>query len=104
MPASVLQVLPGARTYVDWQTTGTPLTHQRFRRRFRGAYGPSSSGSPGAQAPQAVQAMRDLYCCGDCVFPFIGTPAVAASGMWVANTFAPVTKHWAAINRAESAA
>lgn len=46
--------------------------------------------------PQAVLAMEGLYCCGDNTFPYVGTPAVAASGMWVANTLAPVWKHWRA--------
>jgi phytoene dehydrogenase-like protein len=32
-------------------------------------------------------------CCGDSTFPGIGLPAVAASGMIVANTLAPVQKH-----------
>jgi phytoene dehydrogenase-like protein len=48
------------------------------------------------QQPQAVLAMEGLYCCGDNTFPYVGTPAVAASGMWVANTLAPVWKHWRA--------
>lgn len=106
-----LQVVPWARDHLDWQMVGTPLTHQHFRRRHMGAYGPkvmtnqptaSSLVSEGDQgttsAPQAVQPMRGMYCCGDCTFPWIGTPAVAASGMWVANTLAPVWKHWAAAN------
>jgi hypothetical protein len=49
-------------------------------------------------SPKPTLAMKGLYCCGDCTFPWIGTPAVAASGMWVANTLAPVWKHWAAAN------
>jgi hypothetical protein len=110
---------------------GTPLTHQHFRRRFMGAYGPKDVHNPfkpkisfaasaaaaelslgggdveqeqqqqldGAlSSPQPTVAMKGLYCCGDCTFPWIGTPAVAASGMWVANTLAPVWKHWAAAN------
>eukprot|EP00775_Hariotina_reticulata_P013799 gene13799-13920_t len=100
------QVVPEARQYLDWQTVGTPLTHQRFRRRYRGAYGGAKSGegakhtSP-STSPQAVQAMKGLYCCGDCVFPWIGTPAVAASGAWVANTLAPVWAHWNAVNKVD---
>jgi phytoene dehydrogenase-like protein len=34
-------------------------------------------------------------CCGDSTFPGIGLPAVAASGMIVANTLAPVGQHLA---------
>jgi phytoene dehydrogenase-like protein len=121
----MLQVLPAARQHLDWQMVGTPLTHQHFRRRFQGAYGvktpldpfaasrggSSSSGSSGGQGatgaaavmqPQAVMAMKGLYCCGDNTFPYVGTPAVAASGMWVANTLAPVWKHWQAANVVDS--
>jgi phytoene dehydrogenase-like protein len=132
---SGLQVVPWAREHLDWQMVGTPLTHQHFRRRYMGAYGPkdvhnpfkagknpaefvaaagdgSTSRSGRAQlqqqqqqqldgvfsSPKPTLAMKGLYCCGDCTFPWIGTPAVAASGMWVANTLAPVWKHWAAAN------
>lgn len=91
---------------------GTPLTHTHFRRRHQGSYGIKSPANPlaagdsrsGSSAgaavmqPQAVLAMKGLYCCGDNTFPFVGTPAVAASGMWVANTLAPVWKHWQAAN------
>jgi hypothetical protein len=120
-----VQVVPDARAHLDWQMVGTPLTHTHFRRRHYGCYGVkglakpvgpagavggvdgssgssngSSSGSSSLQGavmqPQAVLAMRGLYCCGDNTFPFVGTPAVAASGMWVANSLAPVWKHWAA--------
>jgi phytoene dehydrogenase-like protein len=49
-------------------------------------------------SPKPTLAMEGLYCCGDCTFPWIGTKAVAASGMWVANTIAPVWRHWAAAN------
>lgn len=95
------QVVPGARSWLDWQTIGTPLTHRYFRRRHHGAYGASRGSNSSALAsmqPQAVQAMKGLYCCGDCTFPYVGTPAVAASGMWVANTLAPVGLHWKALN------
>jgi phytoene dehydrogenase-like protein len=94
------QVVPGARQCLEWQQVGTPLTHQRFRRRHRGAYGPASDlqAAAGSQQLEAVQPIPKMYCCGDCVFPYIGTPAVAAGGMWVANTFAPVWAHWAAAN------
>jgi phytoene dehydrogenase-like protein len=87
---------------------GTPLTHTHFRRRHKGCYGVKESLNPFAadsnstkaamMQPQAVLAMKGLYCCGDNTFPFVGTPAVAASGMWVANTLAPVWKHWRAAN------
>jgi len=75
--------------------------------------GGSSADGPGSNAatataataavmqPEAVLAMKGLYCCGDNTFPYVGTPAVAASGMWVANTLAPVWSHWRAANRVD---
>lgn len=97
-----LQVVPGGRSWLDWQSVGTPLTHQHYRRRYRGAYGAtttrSSSRKLSGMQPQAVQAMKGLYCCGDCTFPYVGTPAVAASGMWVANSLAPFWRHWQALD------
>ena len=51
--------------------------------------------------PAAVLAMPGLYCCGDNTFPYVGTPAVAASGMWVANSLAPVWKHWGAADKVD---
>jgi phytoene dehydrogenase-like protein len=45
-----------------------------------------------------VRAVEGLWCCGDTVFPFVGTPAAAANGMWVANSLAPVARHWAALD------
>jgi hypothetical protein len=101
LPCAAAQVLPWARGQLEWQSVATPLTHQHFRRRLRGAYcvrdaGGSDDGGGGGGQPRAVMAMRRLFCVGDGVFPYVGTPAVAATGMWVANTLAPVWKHWAA--------
>lgn len=117
-------MVPGARQHLDWQMVGTPLTHQHYRRRLQGAYGVkapanpfvagSSADGPGSNAaaataataaavmqPEAVLAMKGLYFCGDNTFPYVGTPAVAASGMWVANTLAPVWRHWKAADRVD---
>ena len=96
----LLQVLPRARDLLLWEELGTPLTHQHFLRRYRGAYGAKTTGrsssSGAAQRPEAVVPMNGVFCCGDTTFPGVGTPAVAASGMWVANTLASPWKHWAA--------
>lgn len=94
------QVVPGARQRLDWFTVGSPLTHRHFRRRHQGSYGIKSplNALGSSQTPAAVMAMEGLYCVGDTTFPFVGTPAVAASGMWVANSLAPWRKHWAACN------
>jgi len=91
------QALPGARDRSVLALTGSPLTHARFLNRHRGTYGPRNlqryAGMPEANCP-----MPGLYVCGDSTWPGIGTPAAAASGMWVANTLVSVGKHWAALD------
>jgi phytoene dehydrogenase-like protein len=76
----------------DVTLVGTPLTHERFLRRHRGSYGPAIRAGEGF-FPGAGTPLPGLMCCGDSTFPGIGLPAVAASGMIVANTLAPVQKH-----------
>jgi carotene isomerase len=70
---------------------GTPLTHERFLRRHRGSYGPALAAGQ-AIFPSPRTPVTGLLCCGDCTFPGIGLPAVAASGMMTANTLVPVHK------------
>ncbi|XP_024520535.1 prolycopene isomerase, chloroplastic isoform X2 [Selaginella moellendorffii] len=76
----------------DVKLVGTPLTHERFLRRHRGTYGPAIRAGkdtfPGPETP-----IKNLFCCGDSVFPGIGVPAVAASGMLTANSLVSVDKH-----------
>ncbi|MBH8564140.1 NAD(P)/FAD-dependent oxidoreductase [Nostoc sp. CENA67] len=86
------RIIPDIRSRCEVTLVGTPLTHERFLRRHRGSYGPAIQAGvglfPGPNTPIA-----GLMCCGDSTFPGIGLPAVAASGMIVANTLAPVQKH-----------
>ncbi|MEA5519008.1 NAD(P)/FAD-dependent oxidoreductase [Limnoraphis robusta] len=87
------RVIPDVRSRCEVTLVGTPLTHERFLRRYRGSYGPAIPAGqgtfPGSQTPLA-----GLLCCGDSTFPGIGLPAVAASGMIAANTLTSVQKHW----------
>jgi phytoene dehydrogenase-like protein len=86
------RIIPDIRTRCEVTMVGTPLTHERFLRRHRGSYGPAIWAGfglfPGHGTP-----LKGFWCCGDSTFPGIGLPAVAASGMMVANTLAPVGKH-----------
>jgi phytoene dehydrogenase-like protein len=86
------RVIPDVRSRCEVTLVGTPLTHERFLRRYRGSYGPAIPAGqgtfPGSQTPLA-----GLLCCGDSTFPGIGLPAVAASGMIAANTLTSVQKH-----------
>jgi len=92
------QVIPGVRSRCEVELVGTPLTHARFLRRYRGSYGPAISAGkglfPGARTP-----IPGLWCCGDSTFPGIGLPAVAASGLMAANTLASPQQHQALLRR-----
>ena len=86
------RIIPDVRSRCDITLVGTPLTHGRFLRRHHGSYGPAIRAGqgvfPGPQTP-----VQHLWCCGDSTFPGIGLPAVAASGMVLANTLVPVRHH-----------
>jgi phytoene dehydrogenase-like protein len=49
--------------------------------------------------PTGATPLKGLFCCGDSTFPGIGLPAVAASGMIVANSLVPVEKHLTMLQR-----
>ncbi|MBH8574293.1 NAD(P)/FAD-dependent oxidoreductase [Nostocaceae cyanobacterium CENA369] len=86
------RIIPDIRSRCEVTLVGTPLTHERFLRRHRGSYGPAISAGVGL-FPGPGTPLPGLMCCGDSIFPGIGLPAVAASGMIVANTLAPVRQH-----------
>ncbi|KAL7517019.1 hypothetical protein ACHAWX_001978, partial [Stephanocyclus meneghinianus] len=70
---------------------GTPLTHRRYNRRFRGTYGPApSEGKEVWDLPGPMTPIEGLLACGDTTFPGIGLPGVAASGTIAANTLVGV--------------
>jgi phytoene dehydrogenase-like protein len=72
---------------------GTPLTHERFLRRTRGAYGPRAEVGLGQTLPGHTTPLDGLYLVGDYTFPGIGVPATAASGAIAANTIVSVWDH-----------
>lgn len=86
------KIIPDIRDRTELTLVGTPLTHERYLRRDRGSYGPALIAGketfPGPQTP-----LNGLFCCGDGTFPGIGVPAVAASGMGLANTLVSVPQH-----------
>ncbi|KAL3935713.1 MAG: hypothetical protein SGARI_002857 [Bacillariaceae sp.] len=77
---------------------GTPLTHERFLRRSRGAYGPRVEAGkqtlPGHKTP-----LEGLYLTGDFTFPGIGVPATAAAGAITANTLVSVQDHFGMLDK-----
>ena len=73
---------------------GTPLTHRRYNRRFRGTYGPAPSfGKDVWELPGPKTPIDGLLACGDTTFPGIGLPGVAATGTIAANTLVDVDIH-----------
>ena len=84
--SAIEKVVPDARERCEVELLGSPLTHERFLRRPRGTYGAEvesllKDGSTG---------VGGLVLCGDGIFPGIGLPSVALSGVSAANSFVSV--------------
>ena len=79
------RVIPDIRDRVTLEMVGTPLTHARFLRRYRGTYGPAIPPQKG-MFPSSKSSIANLYRVGDTTVPGIGVPAVAASGILCANS------------------
>lgn len=91
--AALERIIPDIRDRASLELVGTPLTHERFLRRYKGTYGPAISARTGS-FPGPATPLPGLYRCGDSCQPGIGVPAAAASGMIAANTLAPLWSHW----------
>ncbi len=83
--------IPDIKSRCEVTLVGTPLTHERYLRRYKGTYGAAWKAGE-ALFPTSNTPIDNLYCCGDSTFPGIGVPAVAASGFITANTVASVDK------------
>ena len=79
------KVIPDIRDRAQVVNIGTPLTHKRFLRRYKGSYGPAIKAGEGS-FPFAGTPVDGLLVCGDSCFPGIGVPAVAGSGLLAANS------------------
>ena len=99
--SAIEEYVPKARTRAVAGTVqiGTPLTHERFLRRTRGAYGPRVDVGKGQTVPGHTTPLSQFYMCGDYTFPSIGVPATAASGAITANTIVSVWDHWKMLNK-----
>jgi len=82
------KVMPDIRDRVQVELIGTPLTHQRFLRRYQGTYGPAIAAGQGL-FPDCRTPIAGLLRVGDSTLPGIGVPAVAASGILCANSLVP---------------
>jgi len=98
--SAIEEYVPDARNRAVEGTVqiGTPLTHERFLRRSRGAYGPRVEAGkqtlPGHKTP-----LEGLYLTGDFTFPGIGVPATAAAGAITANNLVSVPQHFAMLDK-----
>ncbi|MDB9524545.1 NAD(P)/FAD-dependent oxidoreductase [Oscillatoria sp. CS-180] len=79
------KVIPDIRDRIDVELIGTPLTHQRYLRRYQGTYGAAIEASTGL-FPNGKTPISGLLRVGDSTLPGIGVPAVAASGILCANS------------------
>lgn len=82
---AIAKIIPDIRDRIVLELIGTPLTHQRYLRRYRGTYGPGIPAGKGL-FPSCHTPISGLYRVGDSTLPGIGVPAVAASGIFCANT------------------
>ena len=81
--------IPDIKSCCEVTLVGTPLTHERFLRRYKGTYGAAWKAGE-SLFPTSTTPVDSLFCCGDSTFPGIGVPAVTASGMITANSIANV--------------
>jgi len=83
------RIIPDLRQRIVLQLIGTPLTHAHYLRRDRGTYGPAIAAGQG-MFPGPRTPIPGLYRVGDSTMPGIGVPAVAASGIFCANSLVPL--------------
>ena len=83
--------IPDVRDRARVVMEASPLTHQRFNRRYKGTFGPAWRAGK-EKFPYPNTKVPGLFMCGDSVFPGIGVPAVAASGANAASSTVSVWK------------
>lgn len=92
--------IPDVRKRAIVTLEGSPLTHARFNRRYRGTFGPAlRAGKEKFPFPKDAFTIPNLYLCGDSVFPGLGVPAVAASGANAASSAVSVFEHLKMLER-----
>jgi phytoene dehydrogenase-like protein len=65
------KIIPDIRERATVVQVGTPLTHERFLRRYKGSYGPAIVAGQGS-FPFPKTGLSGFLCCGDSCFPGIG--------------------------------
>ena len=87
--------IPDVRQRIVTELPASPITHERFNRRYRGTFGPAYRAGSGSKFPYPndVVKLEGLSCVGDSAFPGIGIPAVAVSGAIAASSSVSVWEH-----------
>lgn len=78
---------------------GSPLTHERFNRRYKGTYGAAIDAGNGEFEWPGDFPIEGLKRCSDSAFPGIGVPSSAAAGLIAANELVGVRDHIALIEK-----
>lgn len=95
--AAVRHVIPDLDERLQHQDAfvklGSPLTHERFNRRYRGTYGAAIvAGKDEFEWPGDIP-IKNLKRCSDSTFPGIGVPSSAAAGIIAANEIVSIREH-----------
>eukprot|EP00434_Breviolum_minutum_P005278 symbB.v1.2.004653.t1/scaffold268.1/size246746/4 len=94
--SAIERQVPDIRSRVVFEQVGTPLTHERFLRKPKGAYGWRVLA--GANLPSHTTPLPGLHVCGDSTYPGIGVPSAAMSGHICANNILSVPEHWSQLD------
>lgn len=72
---------------------GSPATHARFNRRYKGTYGAAIDASKAEFEWPGDIPVQGLKRCSDSTFPGIGVPSSAAAGLIAANELVSIGEH-----------
>lgn len=102
--AAIESLIPDLHTRLEHPNAvckiGSPLTHERFNRRYKGTYGSGiRAGVKQFLWPGDFPVRNIKICGGDSTFPGIGVPAAAASAMICVNEMFTVRQHKQVIDK-----
>lgn len=99
---AIRSIIPDLEARLDHEHAvckiGSPLTHARFCRRYKGSYGPAIRAGK-SEFPWPKTPVSGLLRVGDSVFPGIGVPAAAASGIIAGTSLVGVLEHNRLVDR-----
>ena len=95
-------IIPDIRSRVVLELIASPLSHQRWLRRYKGTYGAAIRAPDMFPGPQT--GVKGLYRVGDSCAPGVGLPAAASSGVILANTLVSIAKHFELMDKVDTIA